>query len=55
MKRIKTNDGRGEHFKYSDRFPGGQKKGNPVMTTNTATAWRKGDPQHMLREKMVEV
>ena len=31
-------------------FPGGSKRGNPVMTTNTVTARRKGDPQHMLRE-----
>ena len=32
-------------------FPGGQKRGNPTMTTSTVTAMRKGDPQHMLREK----
>ena len=30
---------------------GGPKKGNPVRTTNTVTASRKGEPQHMLREK----
>ena len=37
---------------YSGRFPKGvQQKGNPTMTTSTVTAMRKGDPQHMLREK----
>ena len=33
-------------------FPGGTKIGNPTMTTtSTVTARRKGDPQHVLREK----
>ena len=26
-------------------------RGNPTMATSTITAKRKGDPQHMLREK----
>ena len=26
--------------------PGGPKSGNPIMTTTTVTARRKGDPQH---------
>ena len=46
------NDGRGPHFTGSCRFPrGGPTRGNPVMTTYTVTTSRKGDPQHMLREK----
>ena len=34
---------------------GGPKRGNPTMTTSTITARRKGDPQHMLREKNVKI
>jgi hypothetical protein len=33
-------------------FPRGPKRGNPTMTTSTITARRKGDPQHVLREKV---
>ena len=42
-------------LKYSVRFPRkGTKKGNPTMTASTVTAGRKGDPQHVLREKIEE-
>ena len=33
-------------------FPGGPKRVNPTMTTNTVTATRKGDPQHYVEGKI---
>ena len=30
---------------------GGPKRGNPIMTTSTVTARRKGDPQHYVEGK----
>jgi hypothetical protein len=32
---------------------GDLKRGNSKMTTNTITARRKGNPQHMLREQKI--
>ena len=36
--------------KKQQSIPRGPQKGNPVMTTSTVTARRKGYPHHMLRE-----
>ena len=43
-----------EESTFHQQWPfslGGPKMGIPVMTSITVTARRKGDPQHMLREK----
>ena len=35
-------------------FPGGPKRGNPIMPTSTVTARRKGDPQYYVEGKMTK-
>ena len=50
---AKISDGRGLHFTGSGRFPRGvQKAEKTIITTNTVTATRKGDPQYMSRDQI---
>ena len=57
MKKVKKNPARGlKKWSPRKRSPpftrGGSKNGNPTMTSSTATAKRKGDPQHDVEGKI---